>query len=418
MPKFIKANFRWLAGGFLLTMFSGFGQTFFIGLSGNELRERFALTGGEFGLIYMAATVASALALPLLGRTLDLMPGWKVARFVVPALGVACLLMAFAPHLLVMVLAIFMLRLFGQGMMTHTALTEVGRMFGSNRGRATSLVVPGHQAGEALFPVMFVLATAWAGWQGAWLLSAAFLLIVGYPLILLCLRQERTPLSEADQASRARTARDWSRDEVIRDPIFYLLLAGVLAPPFIGTTIFFHQGYLIELRGYDPLAYAAAFPLMAVTTVVFALVCGQLIDRFGAVRLLPIFLLPLMIASAAAALLTPIWGIYLFMFLFGISYGFTSTLLGALWPEVYGVRHLGAIRAIIVSAMVLATAVGPGLTGFLIDLGVSLPDQLLAMSAWCLAGAAALWVAAQRIKAREQATPSSHLQQSSASSNG
>lgn len=402
MLHFLKANFRWLAGGFLLTMFSSFGQTFFIGLSGNSLRERFALTGGEFGLIYMAATVASALALPWLGRTLDMMPGWKVARFVVPLLALACLLMAFAPHLSVMMLAIFMLRLFGQGMMTHTALTEVGRVFGSNRGRATSLVVPGHQAGEALFPVMFVLATAWAGWEGAWVLAAGFLLVAGYPLILLCLKKERTPSSEEEQVGRARTARDWTREEVVRDPIFYLLLAGVLAPPFIGTTIFFHQGYLIELRGYDPLAYAAAFPLMAVTTVAFALVCGQLIDRFGAVRLLPFFLLPLMIASAAAALLTPIWGIYLFMFLFGISYGLTSTLLGALWPEVYGVGHLGGIRAIIVSAMVLATAIGPGLTGFLIDAGVALPIQLLVMSAWCLAGAAALWLAAGRITSREQ----------------
>jgi len=66
--------------------------------------------------------------------------------------------------------------------------------------------------------------------------------------------------------------------------------------------------------------------------------------------------------------------------------------------------------------MVLATAVGPGLTGFLIDAGVSLPDQLLVMSAWCLAGAAALWLAVRRIKLREAGSPhsSSHLQQSAA----
>lgn len=98
MLLFIRDNLRWLAAGFLLTLFSFFGQTFFIGLSGNELRARFDLTKGQFGLLYMVATLASALTLPWLGRTIDRMPGWKVARFTIPALAGACLLMVFAPH--------------------------------------------------------------------------------------------------------------------------------------------------------------------------------------------------------------------------------------------------------------------------------------------------------------------------------
>src|SRR3546814_13673059 len=86
---------RGLAGGFLLTMFSSCGQTFFIGLSGNAIRSAFHLSGGAFGGLYMLttlATLASAMTLPWLGRTLDLMPGWKVARFTMPALAAACVL--------------------------------------------------------------------------------------------------------------------------------------------------------------------------------------------------------------------------------------------------------------------------------------------------------------------------------------
>ncbi|EQD36680.1 hypothetical protein B1A_17814, partial [mine drainage metagenome] len=33
--RFLRDNARWIASGFLLTLFSSFGQTFFIGLSGN-----------------------------------------------------------------------------------------------------------------------------------------------------------------------------------------------------------------------------------------------------------------------------------------------------------------------------------------------------------------------------------------------
>ncbi|MEO1405598.1 MAG: MFS transporter, partial [Pseudomonadota bacterium] len=370
MIAFLRENARWIAGGFMLTFFSSVGQTFFIGLSGEELREKFQLTDGEFGLIYMVATLASALSLPWLGRTLDIMPGWKVARFVIPLLAGACLLVPWAPNVVLLIVALYLMRLLGQGMMTHTALTEIGRWFAANRGRATSLVVPGHQAGEAALPIIFTLIAAGLGWQYAWIGAAVTLIVIAWPSIMVLWRVERSPQSIADTSGVSRTARDWTRSEVIRDPVFYATLVGVLAPPFIGTTIFFHQDYFIELRGYNPLAFAGAFPLMAATTVTFALICGQMVDRFGALKLLPFFLLPLAAASAVAGLLEAVWGIYLFMFLLGVSYGFTSTLLGALWPEMYGLKHLGSIRAIIVAAMVFATALGPGLTGALIDAGI------------------------------------------------
>lgn len=402
MFGFIRDNGRWLAGGFLLTLFSSFGQTFFIGLSGNDLRETFHLSGGAFGGLYMAATLASAATLPWLGRTLDLMPGWKVARFVMPGLAVACVLIAVAPNIAVLTLAIYLLRLFGQGMMTEIAFTEIGRWFVANRGRAMALVVPGQQAGSAILPAVVVLiAQASGGWRTAWIASAALIVVVGLPAIVALMRIERVPQSHEAKARDQRTARDWTRAEVVRDPILYLLLGGTLAPSFIATVIFFHQGYLIDLRGYDPLVFAAAFPVMSVTTVVFGLVCGHLIDRFGALRLLPLFLLPLAVAAAAVGLITPVWGVYVFMLLLGVSNGFTATLLGALWPEVYGLANLGGIRAITVSAMVLASALGPGVTGVLIDLGVPLPTQMLWMAVWCIAASLVLWLAANRVRQRE-----------------
>ncbi|MGB7419301.1 MAG: MFS transporter [Erythrobacter sp.] len=401
MLTFVKQNARWLAGGLILTFFSSFGQTFFIGLSGAELRARFALSDGEFGIMYMIATLASAATLPFAGRLLDSMPGRQVAGLVIPPLAFACVLIAFAPTFVLALLALTMLRLFGQGMMTHIALTETGRWFAARRGRAISLIVPGHQAGEALLPAAFVLLAAAFGWQSAWLAAAAALMLIALPAILILYAAEREPSrQEAISAGTATPTRDWTRREVVSDPLFYALLTGVLAPAFIGTTVFFHQDYLVQLRGYDPLAFATAFPLMAATTIAFSLLCGQLIDKVSAVRLLPFFLLPLALASAVAGLLEPVWGIYLFMTLLGISYGLSSTLFGALWPEIYGVRYLGGIRALIVAAMVFATALGPGLTGYLIDYGIGLDRQLIWMSGWCLAASFMLAVVAAALARR------------------
>jgi MFS family permease len=175
-----------------------------------------------------------------------------------------------------------------------------------------------------------------------------------------------------------------------------------LAPAFIATVILFHQGYLVSLRHYDPLAFAGSFPVMSLTTIVFGFVCGHLIDRVGALRILPFFLGPLAIASLAVALITPVWGIYVFMLLLGVSNGFTQTLLGALWPEVYGLANLGGIRAITVSGMVLASALGPGITGEFIDLGVPLPRQMLWMAGWCVLASLALAFAAHKVRKRER----------------
>ncbi|WP_338446610.1 MFS transporter [Pelagerythrobacter marensis] len=400
MLSFLTRNARWLAGGLLLTLFSSFGQTFFIGLSGRYILEEFALTDGEFGMIYMICTLASAATLPWLGQLVDRLRGARMVLAVMPGLALACVLMAIAPVVPVLALAIYLLRLLGQGMMTHIALTEISRWFDANRGRAISLVVPGHQLGEAVLPILFAVVALASDWRFAWLVSAALILLAALPAIYLLIRVDRVPAEHDPVGYAPAQIQQWTRPEVLRDPVFHVMLAGVLAPAFIGTTIFFHQAHLTELRGYPPLAFAGAFPLMAGTTVVCGLVAGQLVDRFGAIRLLPFFLVPLTFATLAAASIEAPWGVYLFMVMFGVSYGMTSTMMGALWPEVYGTRHLGSVRAVVVAAMVFATALGPGLTGALIDRGIALPTQLYWMAGWSVAASYGLFLAARAVTDR------------------
>jgi len=70
MLAFITRNARWIAGGFLLTYFSSFGQTFFISASVAEGQKTFDLSHGQFGMLYMAATLASAICLPPMDRSM------------------------------------------------------------------------------------------------------------------------------------------------------------------------------------------------------------------------------------------------------------------------------------------------------------------------------------------------------------
>jgi len=178
------------------------------------------------------------------------------------------------------------------------------------------------------------------------------------------------------------------------------LLTGVLAPPFIGTIIFYHQDYLTALNDWPPRYYAMSLSVMALTTVTFALLGGAIIDRFRAATVLPVFLLPLSATCFVFASGGSTTSLLVAMVLLGMSYGFSSTLFGAVWPEVYGTANLGSIRSIIISAMVFATAAGPGLTGTLIDRGIALPEQMTWFGAYCLLAALAVGFASQRLRSR------------------
>lgn len=401
--SFLRENYRWLLGGFLLTFFSSFGQTFFISLSGGAIREEYGLTNGEFGLTYMFATLGSALTLPFIGRMVDVISVAKTVLIIIPALSVAALVMGVSQSIILLVVVLYCLRLFGQGMMTHTAMTAMGKWYSTQRGRAVSVAVVGHQAGEAFLPVLYSTAILFFTWRETWSLASGFLVLIALPLIYLLMRVERKPSEEEVRQSELNKVRHWTRSEVMRDGYFWALLIAVLAPSFIGTTLFFHQDFLIELRGWDKLQFSLSFTVMAFFTFVFALIAGQLIDRFSAVALLPFFLLPLSAACIAMWAIESVSGSFIFMGLLGVSYGFSSTLFGALWPEIYGAKNLGSIRSIIIAMMVFGTAVGPGLTGYLIDIDVSYPLQILTMGIYCLAASAIMLFVSRKITARQLA---------------
>ncbi len=406
--RFIRANRRWLAGGLLLTVFSSMGQTFFISLFASEIRDAFSLSHGQFGGIYMIGTLASAATLIMLGRVVDHYSVARVASLVCVCLAGACLLMAFASSVPALLLAIFMLRLFGQGMMSHTAITAMGRWYSAERGQAVTITSAGHQVGEAILPLLTVMIVALIGWRNAWIASALVLGLFALPAITVLLRVERVPRNPtfAENSDRmalpdeATATTQWTRGDVLRDPLFWCMCAGVLAPSFIGTSFFFHQVYVGELKGWSREWVAASFPVMSLSTVTFGLLSGLLIDRLSAVRLLPFFLLPLGLSVLVLAVFVHPATMFAFMFLMGISYGLSTGIFGAIWPEIYGTKHLGAIRSVTMAAMVFSSALGPGLTGWLIDAGVSFDRQLYYMSGYCFMACVVMFLTSRALVLR------------------
>ncbi|MEO1293198.1 MAG: MFS transporter, partial [Pseudomonadota bacterium] len=169
--SFLRENARWLAAGFLMALASSFGQTFFIAIFSEPLRQSFSLSEGEFASIYMVATLGSAFTLIWLGQLADTVPPRRLAALIALALAGVCLAMASVTHWLVLIPVIFGLRLFGQGMISHLSQTTMARWFVATRGRALAVASFGYPTGEALAPLAAVALIAAVGWRQTWVIA-------------------------------------------------------------------------------------------------------------------------------------------------------------------------------------------------------------------------------------------------------
>lgn len=387
-PGFYRTNARWLAAGVLLTFCSSFGQTFFIALFAAEIRAAHGLSDGQWGGLYTAATLLSAAVLFQVGGLADRVALGRLASATAIGVALAAAAMALGASVAGLFVALFALRLAGQGMLGHIAMTAMGRWFRAHRGRAVAVAGLGYSLGEALLPALALGLAAGIGWRGTWASAAALALLAAAALAMLMARGRAPQGGVPVEDVPGLRGRHWTRPEVLRHGVFWAILPIALTPSFIGTVVFFQQAHVAEVKGWSLAAMAPGFPAYAAATVAAALAGGALVDRIGPLRLLPAFLLPFAAGTALIGIAAAPAGWILALGLLGVTQGLAQTLWGALWPELYGTRNLGAVRSAATTAMVFATAAGPGLTGLLIDAGLSFPAQTGALALWCLVAAA------------------------------
>ena len=377
MISFLKTNARWLAAGFLLTLLSGFGQTYFISIFAGEIRSEFGLSHGEWGGIYTLGTGASAVVMVWAGSLTDKFRIRTMAMAIMPLLMLACLAMAGIFAVWMLPVVIFALRFTGQGMMSHLSVVAMSRWFIAARGRALSVSGLGYSVGEAFLPILFVSLLVIYDWRVLWI-GAAVVAILGLPALLALLKTERTPQSfaESDQ-SLGMQSRHWSRGDAIRHPLFWMMFPALLGPSAFGTAFFFHQVHFADLKSLSHLELVALFPIYTGGAIVMMVFSGWLLDRFGTPKLIPWYQVPLGVGFVIFGVTGSLVGVIVGILFFAATSGANATLPNAFWAEFYGTKHLGSIKALATAIMVLGSAIGPGLTGMLIDFGIGLEAQFV-----------------------------------------
>ncbi|MBT6273888.1 MAG: MFS transporter [Chromatiales bacterium] len=375
---FLRTNWRFAGFGAFMAFSSSFGQTYFIGIFGPSIQMEFGLSHTAWGMIYMVGTLGSAFVLPHTGKFIDSVDLRLYAFIASIALVVACLGISVVIGPLTLAFAIFGLRQAGQGLSSHVAQTAMARYFDETRGRAIAFTALGFALAEAALPAAAVAMVAWVGWRSTYQWSALLHLLVFIPILqwLLVGHGTRHRAYLERQAARQRSSSGpgigWSRAEVIRDLRFYLLLPGVFAPSLVLTALFFHHLTVADAKGWSHAWMTGSYVVYSFAAVLTSLIAGPVIDRIGAIRLVPLMLIPLAGALVILGLSEDRWMLWPYLALCGVATGITYTAVSAMWAELYGLAHLGSIRSFAVALGVFGSALGPVIMGALMDAGLSI----------------------------------------------
>jgi MFS family permease len=403
---FIQKYYRYLLFGLILTFCSCLGQMFFISLFGGDFRHHLELTHGELGWVYSMTTLMSGFFLLWLGPKIDI---YQVSSFTITVLVIlilAMFLISQVDHLITFFIILFCIRFCSQGMLGHIAMTTIARVFPRDRGKAIGIVSVGFSMGEAILPVTLVTLVSYFSWQSVWQILACILALIILPSLIYLMKKIKLEANIdkqivfPDYMSNVETVElkyydaPWTRAQVMKDRRFYLLMPALLSPTLILTGTFFSHIPLVMEKDWELSLLASCFAIFALSNLFGSLYFGKKIDEKGCFAMMP-YVLPLLIAGifSLAFISDPTYSVAIYMFCAGMAVGGNRVILNTIWAELYGVKHLGEIRGMVVFICIICAGISPGLFGYLLDNGLTMQTILGASCVYIMVSMLALkWV--------------------------
>ena len=359
---------RALAYSTAMIFLSTLGTGYFLGLFSPAITAEFNTDQSTIGLIFALSTLAAVVPMFFLGGLVDRISLRAYTLILLAIFALASLCVALAPHLLVFALGIMFVRLLGDWLFTHAALTASVRLLDGKKKVLAGIPSLGYALGPSILPALAVLLLDAYGWRITWLAIALAIAAIAVPAFLWLLASEQRIVVETPAKGKPTLAID-------RAVLPYL--PALMCVPLIFSGMLFHQAVWLAQQGAaDWIAIGLAAYAVAQTGAM--LISGLLVDRFSARRVVALYALPAALGMVVSLLGTPDWTILGYFAGAGFATGLYFACTPHLLSELYGNARLGSARAAVQCVTLVCSAASTIGIGVWIDAGLPISVVLIA----------------------------------------
>ncbi len=349
------------------------GQTNLISIFIDHFIDDLDVTRSLVSALYAGATLLGSLALPFVGRFIDRYGSQKMIVWIALLFGLACILMSSVRNALMLGVGFLGLRMLGQGSLTLVSQNVINQWWVRRRGAvmgmsglALSLV------GLGGFPILTNWLISQLGWESAFIVLGVMVLVTILPLGYLFLRDNPELYGQYPDGRGPSQAEDdsdndddllqeahWELREVLRSPVFWILIAGVALISMLTTGLYFHMVSIFASNGHSADVAASVFLPISLTIALTNLVGGVLIDHIPARFLLAGALFFQAICLVLAQAIPGTEEALLYGIVLGLTGGLWLAVNNVMWAQYFGRLHLGSITGVTSTILVAASALGP-----------------------------------------------------------
>jgi sugar phosphate permease len=265
----------------------------------------------------------------------------------------------------------------------------LSRWFTSARGKAMGLAYLGIGLGGAVVPQIARPLVEHYGWHRTLQVLGVLIVLIALPLVLVV---RESPDGAAVPNAPARPAEPPAPlAPVFRSPSFYLLLVGSMCSiAAVGGTNQNLKLFLSLDHGYSQADAALVASLVLGASLIGRLAMGWLADRMAKKRVMLLIYALVAVSIPILLLGASQGGVYLFALVFGLGLGGEYMVIPLMAAELFGVRVLGRVLGVIVTADGVAEALAPVIVGRLRDVSGSYATGFATLVGFALVGAAAV----------------------------
>ena len=347
----------------------------------------------QFGWSRTQVTSGNALSKLLIGPLFGFIAGWVIDRFGPRRLMLAGILMAgvaliglSAMSALWMFYTFYLFNALGYvcgGPLPNQVL--LSRWFDKSRGKAMGFAYLGIGIGGAVVPLLSNWLTQHFGWQGALRTLGILIIVIALPMAYFI---KESPQAQAEKEKDEPPA---PMREVFRSPIFYLLTLGSMCSiGAVGGTNQHLKLFLSLDQHYGQDEAATIISLVLSASIIGRLLMGWLADRYPKkyvmllIYLLVAISIPLLFFASTPAIM------YLFAIIFGIGLGGEYLIIPLMAAELFGLRVLGRLMGVVLTADGVAEALSPMTIGYLRDVTGSYRIGFMMLIGMALVGSVAV----------------------------